>query len=267
MYFISISSESESPELYFFLYLFFVVHSLSNTIIFWFNIEWLGVGYVRIGAIIDGILILLHEFKHSNLYDLPYIQTASLPPTYEIISTSGNGSMSTICYTSINEGGYRPIGLLFSANTGNTEKEFTATPICALALKKKTGINLKVTGILTSISTATTTNAHLLVEVYKFIDLDDTTFLTGQSWVSVNDESCMLYDIDSTSITLTNGILIYSQYSSQDMDQVNFNIKCDNAAITTNNDGQTDVICIVVRNSNNNNLENIVCSATWSEYI
>ncbi len=193
------------------------------------------------------------------------MQTASLKPTYEIISTSGNGSMSSICYACINEGGYRPIGLIFSINSGGVDKTVNGTPNSILALKKKTGINLKITAVLNNISLATTTNGHLLIEIYKFIDLNDTSILTNPIWVSANDDSCILYDISSTAITLTNGTLLFSQYTSQDIDQAN--IKGDNIAINTNNDNLTDIICIVVRNSKNNNDENIVCSAIWTEYI
>jgi len=43
------------------------------------DIEWLGVGTVRLGFVIDGNFILCHKFNHANLIASTYITTASLP--------------------------------------------------------------------------------------------------------------------------------------------------------------------------------------------
>jgi hypothetical protein len=87
--------------------------SLTN--IFWCDIEWLGVGSVRTGFVINGIFYICHVFVHANQpgYDKVYMTTATLNPRYEITNTGTTASSSTlkqICSTVISEGGYDPTG-------------------------------------------------------------------------------------------------------------------------------------------------------------
>ena len=85
--------------------------ALTN--IFWCDIEWLGVGNVRVGFIINGQFILCHTFQHANQSGNTkvYMTTATLNPRYEITNTGTTASNSTlkqICSTVISEGGYTP---------------------------------------------------------------------------------------------------------------------------------------------------------------
>jgi hypothetical protein len=90
--------------------------------IFWIDVEWLGVGDVRCGFVIDGVTITAHTFHNDNLYTTTYMTTATLPVRYEITNTAATGSTSTmkqICATVISEGGYE----------GNSNINFSTTPI------------------------------------------------------------------------------------------------------------------------------------------
>ena len=85
--------------------------ALTN--IFWCDIEWLGVGSVRTGFIVNGQFIVAHTFHHANQSGNTkvYMTTASLNPRYEITNTGTTASNSTlkqICCTVISEGGYTP---------------------------------------------------------------------------------------------------------------------------------------------------------------
>lgn len=85
--------------------------ALTN--IFWCDIEWLGVGNVRAGFIINGQFITCHTFQHANQLGNTkvYMTTATLNPRYEITNTGTTASNSTlkqICSTVISEGGYTP---------------------------------------------------------------------------------------------------------------------------------------------------------------
>jgi hypothetical protein len=82
---------------------------LTKAQILWMDIEWLGVGSVRVGFIINGQFIVCHTFHHANIITSTYITTASLPLRYEIFNTAGTSGASTlkqICSTVISEGGY-----------------------------------------------------------------------------------------------------------------------------------------------------------------
>lgn len=81
--------------------------------IFWCDIEWLGVGSVRAGFVINGEFIVCHTFQHANQAGnvTVYMTAATLNPRYEITNTSGTAgarTMKQICSTVISEGGYSP---------------------------------------------------------------------------------------------------------------------------------------------------------------
>jgi hypothetical protein len=85
---------------------------LDNPQILFIDIEWLGVGSVRMGFVINGQFIHCHTFHHSNLASSAkgaYMQTACLPIRSEIENvgaTSGSSTYKQICATVISEGGF-----------------------------------------------------------------------------------------------------------------------------------------------------------------
>lgn len=83
------------------------------TQIFWCDIEWLGVGSVRVGFVINGQYIVCHTFNHANIVGntTTYMGTATLPVRYELLSTGTAATMTQICSTVISEGGYSPSGI------------------------------------------------------------------------------------------------------------------------------------------------------------
>ena len=93
------------------------------TQIFWCDIEWLGVGNVRAGFIINGQFIVCHTFQHANQPGnvRVYMTSATLNPRYEITNTSataGARTMKQICSTVISEGGYNPSPSINYVNSG-----------------------------------------------------------------------------------------------------------------------------------------------------
>lgn len=83
---------------------------LTKSNIFWIDIEWLGVGDVRTGFVIDGQMVPAHIFHNDNKNSTTYMTTACLPIRYEIENLSATASTSTmkqICSTVISEGGYQ----------------------------------------------------------------------------------------------------------------------------------------------------------------
>ena len=80
--------------------------------ILFMDLEWLGVGAVRVGFVIDGKFIVAHTFYNANSLTTVYMQTANLPIRYEIEVTSalaaGTYTLQQICSTCMSEGGYAP---------------------------------------------------------------------------------------------------------------------------------------------------------------
>jgi hypothetical protein len=90
-----------------------LVLDLTKAQIFWIDIEWLGVGSVRCGFVIDGQFVTAHQFNHANRIATTYMTTACLPVRYEIEnvgSTASSSTLNQICATVISEGGYELIG-------------------------------------------------------------------------------------------------------------------------------------------------------------
>jgi hypothetical protein len=82
---------------------------ITKAQILWVDMEWLGVGSVRMGFVINGIFILCHTFNHANLIGSAYITTACLPVRYEIQTLNGaapaTSNLTQICSTVMSEGG------------------------------------------------------------------------------------------------------------------------------------------------------------------
>lgn len=86
------------------------------------DFEWLGVGCVRIGFVIDGNIFYCHQFNHANNISGVYMSTPNLPLRYEI-SNSGTGvasSIECICGAVISEGGREDLATNLYVSTGTS---------------------------------------------------------------------------------------------------------------------------------------------------
>jgi hypothetical protein len=92
----------------------FTLDATKSNILF-IDIEWLGVGAVRVGFVINGQLITAHTFYNANSLTTVYMQTANLPIRYEIeragTLATATYTLQQICSSCISEGGYQPEGL------------------------------------------------------------------------------------------------------------------------------------------------------------
>jgi hypothetical protein len=116
---------------------------ITKAQIMWTDIEWLGLGTVRVGFVIDGRLIHCHSFHHANIITSTYITTASLPARYEITNTgvtSGSSTLKQICTSVMSEGGYElrgqqnGVGTLITAPK-NLATKGTYYPVVSIRLK------------------------------------------------------------------------------------------------------------------------------------
>jgi hypothetical protein len=99
--------------------------NVDRTQIFWTDIEWLGVGSVRCGFVVNGAYVLCHTFHHANIAGntTTYMTTATLPVRYEITNTAGTtgaSMMRQICSTVISEGGYNAFTYSETAGRGTS---------------------------------------------------------------------------------------------------------------------------------------------------
>ena len=87
----------------------------TKATILFMDFEWLGMGAVRVGFVIDGKFIVAHTFKNANDLSTVYMQTANLPIRYEIETAAtlaaGTYTLQQVCSTTMIEGGYAPEGI------------------------------------------------------------------------------------------------------------------------------------------------------------
>lgn len=93
---------------------------MTKSQIFIIDLEWLGVGRVRFGFVVDGTIYYCHELLNTNVLPTVYMTTANLPVRYEIANTavSAGASMKAICCSVSSEGGYDKFGFPFSVGRG-----------------------------------------------------------------------------------------------------------------------------------------------------
>lgn len=115
-----------------------VTLDMSKSQIFWCDLEWLGVGSVRCGFVIDGQLIVCHTFDNANVNANVYMSTATLPVRYEITNTdttSSNSTLKQICSTVISEGGYeRKAALTVVRMTSDKSVSTSFAPLISIRL-------------------------------------------------------------------------------------------------------------------------------------
>lgn len=187
--------------------------------IFAIDIEWLGVGRVRMGVVTDtGDLVYCHEFKHANSVTTTYMSTANLPVRYELRNTGATGSATTdfrqICSTVISEGGdIEPAGRPRSATTDRSSQPAAANGILrsVLAIRPKAtlGAGGKTNRASIRILNGQVTQAEQ-GDLYYEIVINPTITLAG--WTSAGDESAVEYS--RTVATYTGGIVGASGFLS-----------------------------------------------------
>jgi len=174
---------------------------VSKSNIFWIDIEWLGVGHVRTGFVVDGKLCPAHIFHNDNLRTVPYMTTASLPIRYEIKNNgvvSGSSTLKQICSTVISEGGYQLFGQQRTAFTPVTSAKDLATagtsyPIVSIRLKSTRLDAIAIVSALSMLGIGNNTKIRWSIIVGAT--------LTDANWTSAGADSAVEYDISATAMS------------------------------------------------------------------
>lgn len=187
-------------------------HSLDTTKaqILWMDFEWLGVGSVRCGFIIDGQFIVCHKFENANKISSVYMTTAVLPVRYEITNTAVTGSASSmkqICSTVISDAGYEQTSIEHMARRSSIPGVgFITTSFYPLASIRLASTALGAVVVPYNYDFLPTTTDNYEIALIK------NATLTGASWTaSATDPNV---EVDYTSTALTGGTIVSSGYTS-----------------------------------------------------
>jgi len=116
--------------------------AFNKTNIFVTDLEWLGVGRVRCGFVIDGEIRWCHEFNHANGKTAVYMTTATLPLSYRIHNNATIASAATlkqICCSVMSEGGYEPTGPIYTGGAGITGVKSITSETLFAAIRMASG--------------------------------------------------------------------------------------------------------------------------------
>ena len=179
-----------------------VTLDLTKTNIFLIDYEWLGVGRVRFGVVVDGIIYYCHQVLNANNLTTVYMSTPNLPLRYEISNdgTGGASSLEHICSTVISEGGVSKNGIVRYVSTNGTHVDANA----ADTIYAIVGIRLKTTCLSASILI---NNISMLAETnddFEWILYLNPT-VAGAFTYSDETNSCVQAARGATANTITGG--------------------------------------------------------------
>ena len=230
-----------------------------------FDIEWLGVGSVRCGFVINGKLIHCHTFKHSNIIDSVYMTTAMLPVRYEIENLAATASPSTlkqICSAVISEGGYEPRGEPRSYGLALDNQRVLTTlatdyPVISLRLNPDF---IDDAVVIRDIAVLAISSAN-----YKVSLVREAT-IAGAVWANVSGTSSVQYN-SNNSATMSGGTKVFQDYfASTNQGTGSINIGPDIFKYQLERDALANTpytFTLAIQASSNSS--NVVASMAWEE--
>lgn len=185
-----------------------LVLDVTKAQILYMDFEWLGVGSVRCGFVINGEFIVCHTFNNANDIDKVYMTTAILPVRYEIENTGVTASASTmtqICSSVISEGGYDQKSALSWARRTSVLTGVTTSfvPIVSIRLKSTHLGGIALPSIFNAIPIGSTLD-------YEVALIKNPTLTGTPSWTSVSES----VEMDQAATGLTGGDVVQSTYVS-----------------------------------------------------
>jgi len=171
---------------------------LTHPQILWMDFEWLGVGSVRCGFIINGQYIVCHTFNTANVYGTTvYMTTAILPVRYEITTTTSAvaATLTQICCSVVSEGGFEQTSIDHVARRTTILGTISTTFLPLVSIRLASGRTGAVV-LPNRIQVLPTTSQNYEVALVK------NTTLTGATWAAtVPSDSSVDYDVAATAMT------------------------------------------------------------------
>ncbi len=178
----------------------------SKAQILWMDFEWLGVGSVRCGFIINGEYIVCHTFNNANEITGVYMTTAILPVRYEIktVTSAVAASMKAICCSVVSEGGFEQTSIDHVARR-TTILGTIGTTFLPLVSIRLASTRLGAVVLPNRVQVLPTTSQNYEVALIK------NPTLTGATWAAtVPSDSNVEFDVAATATT--GGTIVQTDY-------------------------------------------------------
>ena len=234
--------------------------------IMWMDVEWLGVGDVRVGFIVDGRPVIAHTFHNDNLRTTTYMTTASLPLRMEIENTGTTDSVSTakqICNSVMSEAGYegfsRRYNITKNGSAGTTlTTAGTQYPMVGIRLNSSRLDSVIVPSNISAVLEETASNKPDTI-LYRIL-LNPT--VTGGSWINHYNGN-VDYNITATSVS--GGTDIIGGYISSSGSLTVSNINDFNFQLGRTQAGVSDIFMVTFTPINSGAI--VYCDLSWFEII
>ena len=233
---------------------------------------WLGMGIVRFGFQVAGVVYYCHAAYHANVLAAPFVSSPALNVSYSIHSTGGAGSMKHFCSAAFIEGGNgnSEPGSLFSISNRNLSIPIsgggTITEMVALRHRADRPSRYITTETINALTFSNTQ--------FRIIACINPTYTAAQlgTWVNVGNGSTLQYRTyvppgNQPGNNISNPQQqLASIYASSDGDigQLTTDEGLLNFGKAIN--GTSDLLVLAVQNLTGNN-QNYVGTITWKEYF
>ena len=175
----------------------------------WMDFEWLGVGNVRVGFVIDGQFIVCHTYQTANVYGTSvYMTTGSLPIRYEITNTAATADASylkQICSSVVSEGGLQPSSIDHCAIRSTTLASIGTT------LLPLVSIRLASTALGSIVLPSAVKILPISADSFE-IQLVKNATLTNASYNAVASDANVQFDVAATA--MTGGTIVQVDYAA-----------------------------------------------------
>lgn len=246
-----------------------IILDATKANIYVFDIEWLGVGRVRIGVMIRGQFHYVHTFLNGNLNDTTYMTRASLPIRYQIdndATTNGVGTLKMICMTAISEGGYESLGYPFCSGLVDGQEISVGTtikPLISIRLRSGDYTYKRVLSRFNACEIMSTSSSNMTYIIYHFLSPSSSP-LTGGTWANADGNSAMEVNKTATAINTTGGTIMFQGYFSNNTDFSSTRLDR-TVDITSDIDGNSDYIVLAAQKISVGT-DDVLGSIQWSEY-
>lgn len=233
----------------------------TKTQILFIDMQYLGVGRVRMGFVVNGFPYIAHEFFNANALTSVYMTTPNLPVRWEIRNTGGasTAQMKAICCEITSDGSFNPRGEIKAWNmydgATNTHAISTAGFVPIISIRLNTNYVRNVVNVL-NVKLGSPNAVH---SIYKVL-FNPT--LTGATFLETVPNS--IVDIDTAATALSGGTELDSSFfiSSQGQAITPFENKI---MLGANVIGTSDIITIAARTTTGT--DNISAGLQWQEWI
>jgi hypothetical protein len=196
------------------------VLTLSAANIFTMDYEWLGVGRVRFGVVIDGQIIYCHEINNAGNVQGAYLKTPNLPARAEIRQTeAGTASMKMVCFFVASEGGADYTGVSKGVDTGSSLTIGANARRAVLGLRlqatKLDSVNEIINAGAIALTQSNATNAAFRYEIIHNPYGTNYFGVSGGTWNNVDvDSNFQYWRCDAGGNIPYNGTVVSSGYGS-----------------------------------------------------